>query len=298
MRPSEFKAIKALAEVLRAELTALRQVGAEQVSAIRDAKETAEKNWADIPRRTIAAIQPTEASQSEDRAYRHKNYAVQVILMFATVGAFLAAAIYAGFAYRTLKEIQKQTPEIQKSADAANSAAITAKQSADLMRHQSEDSEEAICSILPTTPDLGAPNGQDVIQLVMRNTGKRTAHNVSAHIEISFRRFPDTSKVIGKPEVRDVYRAEVFPAGRNNALDFVSTSFEFKPILTENKLYLNTEAVFQISVVIHYENGFGDWRDVPFGQDTITHVNDAGVRSSEGVDCDDLGRYVRDWGKK
>lgn len=113
MLPSEFKAIKALAEALRAELVALRQVGADQVSAIRDAEEAAKKNRGDIPR-AIATLQPTEAANREDRTYRQKNYAMQVILAIATCGAFIAAAIYAGFAYRALKEAQKQTTNTER----------------------------------------------------------------------------------------------------------------------------------------------------------------------------------------
>jgi hypothetical protein len=100
--------LKVLNETLRSGLEAIQQTSRDQVNAIRDAEKAARENREEIPR-AIAAVQTPEADRRDESTYRKKNYTVQVILAVGTCGAFIAAAVYAGLAYRTLREAQKQT---------------------------------------------------------------------------------------------------------------------------------------------------------------------------------------------
>jgi len=63
--------------------------------------------------------QARKTSERYARRYQPKNYKVQVWLAIGTWLAFAAAAIYAGFAWRTMKEIQRQTRAVECASVAA-----------------------------------------------------------------------------------------------------------------------------------------------------------------------------------
>jgi hypothetical protein len=130
MLPRQFKA---LVQMLRDELSALRQVGSEQVSAIRDGKKTAHEDRGKIER-AVAAVQTPEGDRAHERTYREKHYHVQVVLTVVTGLAFLAAAVYAGLARRQLKVMQNTYSEIQKQTRAAELAAYVSCKNAEIAR--------------------------------------------------------------------------------------------------------------------------------------------------------------------
>lgn len=123
--------------VLLAELKKIRehldQKWHEQIAAINSAEESREKNrhvkpfWVD---QILAEYKQPEANrkaetQEQTRIQKSLKRAAWCTF-FATAAAFGAAAYYAHYARLTFKEIQRQTPEIQKSANAAKGAADTA----------------------------------------------------------------------------------------------------------------------------------------------------------------------------
>jgi hypothetical protein len=105
----------ALVEMIRAESASIRASLKEEVGAIKD-EYLADRQTRDQIQSHLSTLLVTENEKAENRSYRRKNYAVQVMLAWGTCGAFVAAAIYAGIAARqlstmkvTLSEIQKQT---------------------------------------------------------------------------------------------------------------------------------------------------------------------------------------------
>src|SRR5271170_2586897 len=93
--------VKALVESIRLELVSLQ----DQIRILHDAYKADRQTREEIPAR-LYELRVTEDEKRKNNAYRKKNFTIQVILAFATCGAFIAAAIYAGIASSTLTQMK------------------------------------------------------------------------------------------------------------------------------------------------------------------------------------------------
>ncbi|MEI9967368.1 MAG: hypothetical protein WDM87_01590 [Terracidiphilus sp.] len=119
--PNQFESF---AERLLAQLHSLE----EQFSAIHDEHEANRKEQKESQDRIQLRLSEIAASPDEKRkakTYRKVNLGTQIALAVFTLGAFIAACVYAGIAAR-------EYPAIKKSADAAKNAADTAANALEL----------------------------------------------------------------------------------------------------------------------------------------------------------------------
>jgi len=131
--PKEFKPFLIELQKIREHLEQLIAKLNQQITAVnaaeerREQKRNAQPPWLD-PILTKYKQPETERKAEADRQSGIQNSArwAAWFTFGATLLAFIAAAVYAHYAHQTLIEIEKQTPEIRKSADAAKSAADTA----------------------------------------------------------------------------------------------------------------------------------------------------------------------------
>ena len=133
---------KALVEMLQEQLSTLRQTSSEQVNAIGNAEKTAHEDREKIER-AVAAVQTPEADYTHAHEYREKNYTVQVVLTVVTGLAFLAAATYAGLAWRQVRIMNKTYTEIQRQTKAAEESAYAACEDAQIARQSLIQMENA-----------------------------------------------------------------------------------------------------------------------------------------------------------
>jgi len=211
MLPSEFKAIKALAEMLRTGLSAIKEAIQNQERACRDGQKSTETQWSKVPGIITSAIRPTQneishAQARDDQSYRQQERAIQIQrrLVVATWCAFGAAFLYAGIAavqgyliWRTYKEIQAQTKAAQWSqymaclnARVAQAMFIQAQNSAGDSHVMAESavqqaasqiaSERAMINLIPRIPAIpGEAIGTQLqIPYSIKNDGKSPAVDV------------------------------------------------------------------------------------------------------------------------
>jgi hypothetical protein len=140
---------KALSELLRAGLNDIKVALNNQKSSIDAASHAAEDRRRDIPR-AIVGLRPTDDERKAAEANHKQNHSTQRVMAagtwvtaFATLAAAIGAFVYAHIAAKqakimgdTLTEIKNQTPSIQKSADAAATAASVAQKS--LSQHDAD----------------------------------------------------------------------------------------------------------------------------------------------------------------
>jgi hypothetical protein len=122
-----------LAKKLRDDLRTTLQ---KQTDAIRDAAKAARENKLQplpVPLPVIAELQIPEADKRHQRRQHQQSHRVQVWLASVTTLAFVAAAIYAGIAVVTWKDLRHQTSMIDIATkttrrDAANQLLVAEKQ--------------------------------------------------------------------------------------------------------------------------------------------------------------------------
>jgi hypothetical protein len=154
-----------------------------------------------VPPETQSPSKPIgNQNSNQDKDYRLQrwNLRVQIVLAFATIGVFIAAIIYARFAYKqwcamdaTFGEIQKQTPAIVKTSDAsmiaANVAEQTLKSNIDIARRDQRAWVGPVQVLQPTLKDaINKPvyvvEGPRVtFEARIINSGKSPARKVRAN---------------------------------------------------------------------------------------------------------------------
>ena len=125
--PHQFRTFKAVAEMLRLELVSIQKAIQEQKDAIRDASETNNKQMGKITGVISSDIRSAEDEATYEHTQRDKEYRLQRKIMWVMLGAFVAAAVYAGIAAFQLSTTNKTYEEIQKQTIAAQSAARIAE---------------------------------------------------------------------------------------------------------------------------------------------------------------------------
>jgi hypothetical protein len=150
-------------------------------------KQTGEKGRPEYPGRQSQGAKPTKtycAHECNPGALPWLNFVVQVLLFFATVGAFIAAAYYASIAKETLVQIEHQTQSVKVGADAAESAADTASKTLDEMKKSSRLDQRAWVGLVENTPPpllngpkaVYAKEGEKItVGVIITNSGKTPA---------------------------------------------------------------------------------------------------------------------------
>ncbi len=125
MHPSDLRSLRGYLDSIRAELAALRKLLQEQLDSIhhtqeRQRQEQESQNKVQVEIATcISDLRPTENEKSEQRSQNNKALTIQFILMLGTLGAFIAAAIYAGIASSELSQMKVAAGQAKRSADIA-----------------------------------------------------------------------------------------------------------------------------------------------------------------------------------
>jgi hypothetical protein len=211
MQPSEFKALKTLAETLRDELSAIKEAINKETQANREAHKTSDTHWSEVPRIIAAAVRPAQHEIAEtqaryDQTYRQQERAIRVQrrLAVATWCAFVAASaaavgafIYARIAAKQLFTMNQTYTEVAKQTAAAQCAARASVQSALNAEVFFRTDERAwieieaiqVSSIFPASPPFGKIFKYG---LYPKNVGKTVARNVRIHVEN-----PDASADLG-----------------------------------------------------------------------------------------------------
>jgi hypothetical protein len=192
MRPSTFKAIRLSVESIRSELRSLQETLQECRSAIANqvvAQDKAEQDEQEkishsIDRFTNQKDQADNTAEANQQHRHRQNLTVQRVLTLGTWLAFVAAAVYAGFAYRTMLEAEKQTTAAQCTARAA-------QEQAELMRQQLEGTMAADIDLTNFTLSDAFK-----LRLTATNSGQVAAQDVHISVDASQRRIDDDS-IIG-----------------------------------------------------------------------------------------------------
>jgi hypothetical protein len=180
---------------------------------------------------------------------RHAG-AVVAIFTFVISVTGIAYTIFSFMQWRVMRgqlsEIIRQYPELQKSADAAKKSADTAEHSFQTERRRAEDMEEAIC----TLNGGGMTALDNLYPVYITNSGKVTARDIEAHIEVSLNTLPSNRKIrvlvntdISLPELA---REKSTPTQK---LNLPLSSREWQNIADTKQAIVQTAK-------IKYENGF------------------------------------------
>jgi hypothetical protein len=249
MHPSEWKTIRALGASIRGELHSFREVVrnsfSEQIDAIGDSTEASVKAHHEI-RDRLAALRISENEKSESKSYRDKAHGQQVILTWVTSGAFLAAAVYAGIAGcqlsemektneiargqltetqnildtesenfdRTMKQVLHQNEISRRSADAAKSAAETAKR-------QLTAFERSQAPVLHIRKEMTF----DHVKYSIKNEGHGSAFKVSIQRSATLTPLVETG-----PDLNDL-ESYLKPVTPNEAGQIISEGGEYTPAI-------------------------------------------------------------------
>lgn len=180
----------AMGNRLLAELRRLSDSIQQHEDATRE--ESQARNRQDRPTPEVRAIldapqgietRKSSSDTQNERHYQNRTLFVQWVLCVATIRAFVAAAVYAGVAHRTYKEIKRQTNSVRDAADAAKSAADTAKNSLRQSIESFRVDERAWVEIEPIKPvmisqaDAKFPTGF-TCSIYPKNVGKTVATNI------------------------------------------------------------------------------------------------------------------------
>jgi gas vesicle protein len=146
----------------------LRETLQQQIDAIRDSAEATRENKQSpmpSPLPVHAELQLPEADRTEQRTQHQRSHGLQIWLTVGTWLAFIAAAIYAGFAYYQLREMRQTNVLTKQALDNSNQSltqtlnkmqgqidqmsrlADNAKTQADRTRDIAQTSKDALISV-------------------------------------------------------------------------------------------------------------------------------------------------------
>ena len=158
----------------------------------------------------------------------------------AVIGIF-ALLIYNG----QLREMRKATEATGKAADAAKQSADTATDAFKMEKRRAEDMEEAICRV----QGGGTAARDNMYPLEIINSGKVSARNVEAYIEISLNAVPSNRKLRTLATLN--ISANEIPKEKDEArrLNLPLSARDWENIADTNEIIVQ-------SGTLKYENGF------------------------------------------
>jgi hypothetical protein len=245
--------IKALVEIVRAELSAIKEALGENKRAI-DAASISQQNTGSGIERKIAEMRPDDEYKGGANTYKYKSYRQQValniltaILGVATIGAFCAAAYYACVARGQLDQMIKQYPELQKSAAAAKSAADTASDTLKASSHNFYIDERPY--VVGDTFNVTLTTAKQMMHLEFRNAGKTPAVNLRIDPH-------DCSLLLGGKPI--LITSDEGIGGENVASD-KTAKFDFPVALSDTgkSMFENEDAELIIKGKVLYSDVFG-----------------------------------------
>jgi hypothetical protein len=123
----ESKTLKKLADFLRTELSAIQRTIKEHEGTITNASGAANEKLQEIARVVASGIRSAENEAGYEHAQRDNEYRLQRKIMLVTLGAFVAATVYAGVAIWQGVLMRRAWVEAKKTADASICAAKAAQ---------------------------------------------------------------------------------------------------------------------------------------------------------------------------
>jgi hypothetical protein len=212
-----------------------------------------------------------EGTQKEEKDWWDKTKP------FVEIGGVVLLFVYTIYTikmYRANKE----------SADAAKQAADVAENSFRITKRHTEDADEAIAQM------RGEPEpGGNIETITVSNIGKVSAHNFSAHIEISRNRLPSNER-ISQLGLLDISQEEIR----------INTPITRRVVLTDigkadwERIGQIREAIV-VKATMQYENGFDEIRHPTYCQEFLVQLPHPGnipqTPSNVLVDCTDLFAY-------
>jgi hypothetical protein len=182
---------------------------------------------------------------------------IEIGTLVALVGAFIAAAIYAGIAARQLTSMRKTYDEIQKQTILQRQQIIGTFSAA-------IPKERPGPQTIPNDLQLLNYTG---ISLNFRNVGGVKAKSFVADATLIRRSLPDYNP-IGVPQCRQVTKTEMRPyeqTGPQGIADAAHIRFD-TDTFTERDLHMlqDLQEIVEIEGYFQYDNGFGDTVREPF----------------------------------
>jgi len=162
--------------------------------------------------------------------------------MIGTIGAFVAAAIYAGLAYDTYGEIKKQT----KAATTQTS----------LLSQQLEETNSAS---LYLNPGIGDDGG---VQIDLRNFGRYKATDIKVTTDFSVVELPSLNTLARFPpstkKIDTIAAPQTGSDPMQNPVNDKSVNFSQPASLTQMQIRLHMEGKlgFKVMTSVQYYNGF------------------------------------------
>jgi len=211
--PKQFSGLLVELKKIREHLEQLREDRSQQITSINAAEQRREHNRNIQPVWLDPILSKYKQPESERKAEGSKQYSVQNSVRWATwftfaatLGAFVAAAVYAHYAHQTLLEIQKQTPQIEKSADSAINAANTARETLANSQKAFEMDERPYLVMESRTPVFAlkgfVPNEKLSVNVNFKNIGKQPAIRMMLEIHLLNYQAPDKQLTDKELQVR------------------------------------------------------------------------------------------------
>jgi hypothetical protein len=232
-----------------------------------------------------ATVHKTKAA--DDRTRENTNLWFQGMLtvgawltFLATAAAFGAAAYYAHWARLTFEEIQRQTPKITESADAAMKAA-------NLSKSVLEGTDAATITIV-RIEDFGAGN----FKMTVANRGKLATGDLQGSFRINLISLPAerTVKTVGQFIFGPT---TLFPETPSEEPDFRG-AFKISDFDKHTPEVDDIKESFRITGVFTFDNGFGDARTQTACQQVVPQVATPSIRYT-WVDCSRAPEFIRDY---
>jgi hypothetical protein len=243
---------------------------------------------------------PQNTSTSNEHINKRKRKALSCFEMWTIVLAGFGILV-AGFtgaaiiwqdkiASATLCEIQKQYPELRKSADAATTAARAAESQVALMGKQLEAIQAAV--IIEDGAWMNQTGQANIwnLGIKLRNLGHGPAHNTKAALYVERQTVPD-GVLIGVRYPWNIDFGE-FPAPTELSPSFRNPEYLIKIPDADLALIHDTKETIKVSGKIVFENGFSQ-RDEPvcFKYFSVTIGNSA--PNGYPLPCDEFESQYR-----
>lgn len=226
-----------------------------------------------------------------------------------TVSIAVAAIVVAGLtglaiywqdkiAAKTLGEIQRQYPELQKSATAAMNAAGAAQSQVDLMRQQLGASSAAVLRFEIPLAD-SEPNLEN-FGVTFRNVGHANATDIYASIDLSLRSIPDNRQIVTTRSIRKQVATLIAPPSDEPDPYLARYEWEvLRPIPSEEiTMITEGDAAISADFSLSYYDGFNprSFKSCYSHMEFSVSLN-ATTKSEkrESVECKDLPMAMADF---
>ena len=221
----------------------------QHIEAIRKTDNTAEKCHQTPPVIRPEPEIPEPAKYQQERANTEKKWLERSKVLLEVL-TLVAVIVYAVYAKRQWKTMNKTYGEIQKQTSAAIEAAHAAKDSANLNRRMAEGTQAAVVSA-----EISVQYDSNAVYFLIRNFGHVAANEVTANIVVTKERLPD-GKQIGEKISRSIGPLPLQPMTIGESeKGQIARTFPIPGFEWEAALQLKQTVVIEWNG--SYEDGFG-----------------------------------------